>query len=160
MANPPVSPNLAKALAKVIGYVEKIALALSLMGILFKYLQFSGSNELLIIGLFTLSTTLFLSGFVSAQPPGNSFVLIALKLGYIGSSTGVVGILFTLLHFEGAREILTVSTLTLAGVVLLSGAQMARQDSNLNFLKPMLIRATPIFLSCAYLFYQLSNTNT
>lgn len=146
--------TFAQALSKIIGLVERVAMAVAFAGALFKYMHWAMGSELLILGLFTIAITLFLSGFGMLSTP-HSLVAVIYKLGYISSAVAVIGILFTLLRLEGSVQMLTVALPSLGGVVIMAGVFSAKYEGALKVLRPMLMRAVPLFLCCLYLFLKL-----
>ena len=146
--------NFVQSLRKVIRSVEGVAILVSFIGIAFKYINWTMANELLILGLFSIAITLFLSAFQLMQA-SNKFILVIHRLGYISSAVAVVAILFTLLSFEGSNQMLTVALPSLIGVVVMTGVFAAKQEDALRLLRPMLMRAVPLLLCCLYLFMKL-----
>lgn len=140
---------MVKILPKLLMGIEILGLIVSATGYLFKVLQFPGGNQMLMIGLLTLSTAYFLSGFVmvpvtdDGKPKGLADLLPAIlrKLMYIGLSVFIVGFLFALLHLAGANEMLMLSVGTLMICVLISIVLVLGNRERMVLLKAPLIRS-------------------
>ena len=144
-----------KLLVKILGILEKVGIVLSFLGIVFKMMHWTGGNEFLLIGMATLAIALFQTSFLPPAQPNHYLIGVVSKVGYIASAVGVIGILFKLLHFNGANEILLISVMSLAVVVVMTGILTLRSNEALNALRPMLFRGVPILLACLYILYQL-----
>ncbi len=152
--------TFAQLLPKILGILEFIAIVVSMIGVGFKTMHWYFGNEFLIMGLGTLAITLFQTSFLPSPQANDVLQNIVNKLGYIGSSVGIIGILFSLLHFNGAHEMIFISMLTLGGVVLATGFLTMRKNESLTKLKPMLMRGVPILLISIYFHYQLPPLGT
>lgn len=157
MATPKPNPSFAALLAIIVEKVEFISLIVTALGIGLKYMNIAAADQLLVIGLATLSMTLFLRSFLTPPPTPHKKLLIINKLGFITSAVGIMGVLFTLLHFEGARDMLMVSGVSLVGVIGLTGVMSLRYDDTFTVLKNMITRAIPILLACAFFFFKFFN---
>jgi hypothetical protein len=148
------SQTFAKALPKVLGILERVAIIVSMTGVVFKSMQWVYGNMFLLLGLMSFAMILFLKAF-TIFPKSPYWISMLNKLGYIASSVGVVGILFTLLHFQGAKEQMLIATTSLMVVVIGTGILSFRYEETFPLLKPMLIRGIPILLSCVFLYFRL-----
>ena len=155
MEKPNPNNNFVQSLGKVVRYAEGVAILVAFVGIIFKYMHWTMGNEFLLIGLSTLAFTLFLGGFQAMQA-SNKFILVIHRLGHICSAVAVVGILFTLLHLEGNKQMLTVALPSLIGVLVMAGVLAAKHEDTLRLLRPMLMRAVPLLLCCLYFVMKLS----
>jgi len=159
------APSLITKIAKYFPIVEVIALAGFTTGFFFKTLHYSGGNDILLLSLSALSIIYFLTAYVpreapkedeaqSSQPMGFAALLgrtILPKVLWIGSSVSVIGILFTLLHFNGFRDMLLIGTSTLAIASVLGLVNTMSDEQGRKALGPMLLRAVPLILVCIYL---------
>jgi hypothetical protein len=160
-ANPPV-PSF---LFKFVGVVEILAAAGTLAGLGFKYLNFPGGAEMLLLSITALSIIYFMKAF---RPPGERreheghkggfgylFSSVVLpKLGWIACSVTLVGIMYAVLHLRGGGEMLTVGTSVL-GLCVVATFYFLATGSNDRGLVRMLYRALPIGLIGIYLFINL-----
>lgn len=142
---------IATLLPKILKWVEVIALTITVLGVLFKIMHYAGANEMLMIGLLTLSSAYFLSGFVMVEPPQaedgklkgflDLLPTILRKIMFIGLSVFCVGYLFRLLHFQGANEMLIIGIGTLIMSSLISMALILGNRERAELLKAPLIRS-------------------
>jgi hypothetical protein len=157
------TPGFISALAKILVIGEIIAFLLTLAGALLKYLQSPGGAEFLMIGLSSLAGVYFLRAFMlpSAGVPGNNKrdfldllgLTILPKASGIASAVALIGILFTILHLNGAADQLMVGVFALFATVLLSLFYLISRPDSAGHLKSWLIRTVPIFLVGLYFFY-------
>lgn len=154
MSNPNPVPNFVTLLAKIIDKVEIIALVVTFLGVALQYMSMPAGDQLLIMGLMTISITLFLRAFMMLPPTQHPYLSLVNKLGYIAAASATIGILFRLMHFEGAQEILIVGGGSLAVVIGVTGLMSLLYEDTLAILKPMLTRIIPIFLLSGYFFFQ------
>jgi hypothetical protein len=134
--------------------LEKIAIALALVGIGFKYLNLTGANEMLMIGMSTLSGVYFLSAYKPPpkrddEPAGFATLLavtILPKVSWIACAVLVIGIQFRLLNLNGAGEMLMIGAAAgvlaavMMGLFIVQGNENAKSQINVLYrLVPMLI---------------------
>lgn len=155
MSNPNPVPSFVTLLPKIIDKVEIIALVVTFLGVALKYMSIPAGDQLLIMGLMTISMTLFLRAFMMLPPTQHRYLTLVNKLGYISAASATVGILFRLMHFEGAQEMLIVGGGSLAVVIGVTGLMSLLYEDTFAILKPMLTRIIPIFLLSGYFFFQL-----
>ncbi|HCW05889.1 MAG TPA: hypothetical protein DGG95_00795 [Cytophagales bacterium] len=150
-------------LSKYFGKMEGIALAAFAVGYLLKILHYPG-QQLIIISLSALAVIYFLGAYVPAQAPedgdeqsqpkGFAVLLgetIIPKLLGIGSAVAVIGILFTIQHFNGFREMLLIGSSTL-GVSSIVGLLVSMNNEKARAsLSNLLFRAVPLMLIGIYL---------
>jgi hypothetical protein len=158
METQPQPPPFIKALPKILAKVEMIAFVLAILGIVMKMMNWSGGNEMVIMGMATIAITLFQTAFLPPAQKQSPFLSIVNKLGYISSAVGVIGTLFALMHFEGAKEMLQISAASLVGTVVGAGFLMLKENDTLSILRPLLMRAVPILLCCLYILFQLQTS--
>ena len=121
--------NFATMLPKILKWTEIIGLALFVFSLVLKMLQYTGGNELLMIGLLTMAASYYLSSFVklplaeekTVTPKGlaDNMVLVVRKVLFMGLSVFCVAYLFGLLHWNGANEMMIIGlgTLLIASLV-------------------------------------------
>jgi hypothetical protein len=145
---------MVKVLPKLLMGTEILGLIVSAAGYIFKILRLTGANEMLMIGLMTLATTYFLSGFVlvPVQDDGKpkSFAdlmpVILRKILYIGLAVFLVGFLFGLLHLAGANEMLLMGIGTLLSGTLLAMVLVLGKRERMALLQSPLIRSVVVLV--------------
>lgn len=159
----PEKANFGELLAKtILPKVQLIALLVAAIGIVFHYLNLSGSTDILMVGFSTLAATFFLSGFtmvkVSAGSKHSPYALILFKLLCIASAVATIGILFSVLKMNGYKEMLMLGCAALGICVLISSALVGTNADNMAILKRPLIIGFPLVLVSGYFLYQASNS--
>jgi hypothetical protein len=151
----------ASRLYSFISILEKIFVATAAAAIGFKYLQLAGANMLLMAGLSGLAVIYFLCAF---RPPeqkdaegaiekrGFASLLgstVLPKVSWIACSVLAVGVLYRLLHFPGANEMIMIGTATgvcaavIFGFLAAQGNEVAKSQLGILYrLVPMLIIAS------------------
>jgi hypothetical protein len=145
---------MVKILPKLLTGSEILGLILSVTGYGFKVLHLAGADQMLMIGLMTLATTYFLSGFVLVPAPDDSkqksFVdlmpVVLRKILYIGLSVFLVGFLFGLLHLAGANEMLLMGIGTLLSGTLLAMVLVLGKRERMALLQSPLIRSVVVLV--------------
>lgn len=155
MSTPKTNPSFPALLALIVEKVELISLLVTALGIGLKYMNIAAADQLLVIGLSTLAMTLFLRAFLIPPATQHKYLLIIYKLGFIASAVGIQGVLFSLLHFEGARDMLMIGGGSLVAVIAIVGVMSFTYDDTLTVLKNMMTRAIPILLACTFFFFKL-----
>jgi hypothetical protein len=84
---------------------------------------------------------------------------IAPKVLGIGSAVVVIGILFTLNHFEGSKQMLTIGIATIGGASLVGSVSIATNENARRVLGSLLLRAFPLLLIGVYLLWNLPSDN-
>jgi len=144
--------------------IEGVCLASFAIGYLLKYMDVASGQEIIILSLGALSGIYYLNGFIpralpkapeaQIQPLGFTTLpgkTIIPKILAIGSSVTVIGILFTIQHWHGLREMLLIGSTSLAaasvtGLIITMNDEQAR-----NAIGPKLLRAIPLMLAGVYL---------
>lgn len=146
--------------AKILPNVHRIALILSGLGLGLLTLQYAGATELLMIGLSTLAGVYFLMAFMMIQlPPDckpNLYSFVLYKLIYITAAVTIIGILFALLKFPGADQMLLIGCGGLGVSILFSTVLIVRNRDNRVVLKTSFLRGLGLLLLGVYFMYQLS----
>ncbi|MBX2897468.1 MAG: hypothetical protein KF763_18645 [Cyclobacteriaceae bacterium] len=156
----PEKANFGELLAKtILPKVQLISLLITAIGLVFHFLNLSGSADMLMIGLSTLAATFFLSAFAVVNPAStskhNGNALLLYKLMYLGASVVLIGALFYILKLEGYQQMLLVGCVTLGGAIIVSAMLIGNPD-NKSILKKPLIKTLPVFLLGLYFLYKLS----
>jgi len=133
-----------RTLKRYIPYVQQAALALSVAGLVFYYMNYKGASELLMLGLSLLSGAYFLWAFLPMDTPPHAdpdaYAALIHKLIYISCSVLLIGVLFTLLHLEGHHEMMLIGGVALmtalAGAIIL----MIKKRENFVSLRDAFIR--------------------
>lgn len=123
--------NITTLLPKLLKWTELVALVVTLLGIAFKTMHWTGANNLVLFGLTALAGIYFLSAFAVIPLPeqangelkgfADMLVLILRKLMFIGLAVFCIAFLFSILHFPGAGEMMLIG---LGAVVIGSLASM------------------------------------
>jgi hypothetical protein len=118
---------------------------------------------MIVPSLSMLSVIYFLTGYVprpanedeeQPQPLGFGALLgrtIVPKILSIGSAVTVVGILFTIQHFNGFREMLLIGSSTLAVASVIGLINTISDEPGRRALGSLLLRAIPLLLIGSYL---------
>lgn len=99
------------------------AIAVVIIGLVFKTLLWPLANMLLVLGLGSLACIFALSTFFFADVQ-----MTRMLLGW-GAATNVSGVLFSLLHWPGAIELLIVGVVMWVGVLLALRAPTAEEPT-------------------------------
>jgi hypothetical protein len=145
---------MVKILPKLLKGIEILSLILSVIGYVFKVLHLAGANEMLMIGLLTLASAYFLSGFVfvpvldNGQPKALADLLPVMlrKILYIGLAVFLTGFLFALLHLAGANEMLLIGVGSLLGGTVLSMVLILGKRERMATLQAPLIRSVVVLV--------------
>jgi hypothetical protein len=157
------NPSPVNYLAKFFPVLEKISLAAFIIGFALRTMNIPAGNSIVTIGLSTLAVIYFLTAQIPLETSTNSeqnrfgFIdllgrTIAPKVLGIGSSVSVVGVQFTLLNWNGFREMLVIGGSSLAAATVV-GLVASSNDEVRKALQPRLIRALPLMLICFYLLW-------
>lgn len=157
----PQKTNFGELLSKtILPKVHLIALLVSAIGLVFKYMNLSGSADILMIGFSALAAVYFLSAFtmvtVAQGSKHSPYALILFKLLYIAAAVSVIGLLFFVLKLEGYKEMLLMGSGALGVAILFSAAFVGANSDNMPILKRPLTFGIPILLIAVYFLYQLS----
>jgi hypothetical protein len=147
-------------LPKITKWTEILGIIVSLGGVSFKILHLPGANELLMVGMMTLSSTYFISGFIMIPVPDNGkpktfadlLPTILRKLMYIALAVYLIGFLFTILHLEGANEMLIIGVGSLIICTAVSMALILGNRERMALLKAPLIRSVAALLLLLLIF--------
>lgn len=140
--------------------VHLIALLVSAIGLVFKYMNLSGSADILMIGFSVLAAVYFLSALtmvtVAQGSKHSPYALILFKLLYIAAAVCIIGLLFFVLKMEGFKEMLMMGSGALGVSVLASAALVATNPDNMTILKRPLFIGIPLCLISGYFIYYAS----
>jgi len=147
---------------RILPNVQRIALVISLTGILFLFLHYPGADPLLMIGFSTLAMAYFFMAFMQMHIPSGCkpdiYSTIVYKVIYLGCSVATVGILFQFLMLNEARDILRVGAGTTGVAMIVSVILIARKNDNWIVLKDAIIRGAGLLLLSVYMMRQASVT--
>ena len=151
------------ALSKYFPVIEGISVTAFAVGYLFKNMHYAGSNELIIISLSVLSGIYFIGAYVpraeSNEPEAKPQLGFAALLGRsivpkilgIGLSVSVIGIEFSIMNWNGFREMLLIGSTSLAGATVVGWLVTSSDETGRQGLKPLLMRALVLMLVGFYL---------
>lgn len=158
--------NFTALLSKVIlPKVEIIAAVITSIGFVLNYLKQSGAAELIMIGLSTLASVFFVTGFL--LPPTiektlpeetpktfvDLLVLILWKVMHIALAVSTIGLLLYLLHLKGFSQMMLIGTLTLAVALLSAGFIILQKNNYLALFKTTLIKVLMMVIIGTYILY-------
>lgn len=158
--------NFSALLATVIlPKVEIIAAVVTSVGLVLNYIKQSGAAELLLIGLSTLASVFFVTGFL--MPPASEkilpeetdktfidlLVLIVWKIMHIALAITSIGLLFYSLHLKGFLQMMLIGSQTLIVSLLASGFIIVQKNKYLSTLKTTLIKALMMAIIGTYILY-------
>jgi hypothetical protein len=152
------------ALAKYLPIVEGISVTAFAVGYIIKIMHYAGGNELVILSLSVLSGIYFLGAYVPSAPTSEAGEQKP-KLGYatllgstvvpkilgIGLSVTVIGVLFSIMHFNGFREMLLIGSTSLAAATVVGWFVTSSDEQARERLKPLLMRAVVLMAVGFYL---------
>ena len=145
---------------KILPNVQHVALFIAVIGFVFRILHYPGAEQLLMIGLSTLAMAYFFMAFMPLHIPTGCkpdlYATVVYKIIYIGGSVAAIGILFQVLSFNGAREILSIGSASTGIAMIISVILIARKNDNWIVLKNAIIRGAGILLLSIYMMRQAS----
>lgn len=139
------SPFISK-LKTFFSIAEIVCVVGFVLGFLLKKQDYPIGGEIVMLSLSALAGIYFLSAYLppDARPEGEpdqrlGFMsllgrTIAPKVLGIGSAVVVIGILFTLNHFEGSKQMLTIGIATIGGASLVGSVSIATNKTLAEFL--------------------------
>jgi hypothetical protein len=158
--------NFSALLAKVIlPKVEIIAAVITSIGFVLNYMKQPAASQLVMIGLSTLASVFFVTGFLlpppiektlSEETPKTFIDLLALiiwKVMHMALAIATIGLLFYLLHLKGFSQMMLIGTMTLAVTLLLSGLIILQKNNFLLLFKTTLIKALMMVIIGTYILY-------
>ena len=118
----------------------QLELLLVLLTVLSLLAFYSGldNGQILMIAMTTLAIFYFISGYFTPDLEGN-FGLVIYRISYIGCSVIVLGVLFTLLKYEGADQMLLIGGISIA-VMFVTMIIYGVNTSSIEKVRPYLIR--------------------
>jgi len=149
-------------LSKYFPVAEKISIASFIGGYFLRLMNVPAGNDIVILSLSFLSGIYFLSAYVPVKTSGENlakqpFGFIPLltqnilpKVFGIGLSVGVTGILFTLLQWNGFREMLTIGFTALSAASFLAFLFTIKDEESRKAFEPRLFRSLLIILIQSY----------
>ncbi len=149
--------------SKFLPVVERISISAFAVGYLFKIMHYPGANEIIIISLSVLSGIYFLGAYTPPAPsseteqkPKMGFAAllgegIVPKTLAIGLSTTVIGILFTIMNWNGFREMLLIGCASSAGATVVGWLVTSSNEQARERLKPLFMRAIVLMMIGFYL---------
>lgn len=151
-----------RILKRYLPYLQQAALALSVAGLVFHYMNYSGATEILLVGLSLLSAAYFLWAFLPMESAPHSvpdtYAALVHKVIYLGCSVILVSVLFTLLHLEGHHQMLLIGGMSL--LIALAGAifLMIKTRENFVSLRDAVIRGISSSLLALLILSQTANS--
>lgn len=125
------------------------------LSIMLRVYGVSGGQEAVLALMLTLAAFYFLSAYQIYQAE-HVLIIVVIKVFHLSSSVCVIGILFAILHFNGAREMLLIGGLSIgiAGILLVFRAI----THWLPVYLPLLLRLVFIGIFTGNTFFSLSKT--
>ena len=146
--------NFQQSLAKILTVIFYASIALAVLGVLLKIQQQSYGDSIVMVSLSALAGALFLNAYMpmplSEELKPDLYATIMSKVLYIGSSVTVVGILFTLLHLNGASNMLLIGSLSAGVASIVSGVLFLKNGDNWVVLKKAFITGVTVVLVGGY----------
>jgi hypothetical protein len=159
---PPKQPPFVLMLRKVLMPAEIAATALSVAGLI---LSFIGNpiEIALVLGLSTLATVYFLSGYLptdAAGPPDDRgfaglLPIITSKVVGIGMAVCCIGVLFHSLGLTGNGQMLLIGTSSVALAVIINVFLVFGNPGRLPLVRGSLLRGIPVALISGYFLSQV-----
>lgn len=149
------TPNtFLSTLYKILTWLQRLALAVALAGLLFRILHLPGGTMMLLLGAFSLAILYFLFAFIPRTIPAgiapSVYVMPVSKVLYIGSSVIMVGILFLIIKLEGSLNMLLIGCCSAAVGLLVSAALIGTKRDNWVVLNDVFLRAMAALLFGVY----------
>jgi hypothetical protein len=141
-------------LSKILRWGELAGILLTASAILLKITEVPLASQLFLIGLSTLAIIYFLMGF-AIQPlnPGKKkieFIDLVVnklqKIMYIGVSVLCISYLFTILHLNGANEMMLIGLFTLLSCLVVSMIMILLNRDRMTLLKSPLVRSLALLV--------------
>ncbi len=140
---------------KILPNIQRAALLICVAGGALFMLRYQGAHQLLMIGFSSLAMAYFLMAFmpfhIRVGAKSDLYAAIVYKVIYIGCSVAAIGVLFQLLNFHGAEEMLVLGTVTTGVALLVAFALIARIKDNWIVLKEAIIRGATLLLLGIYM---------
>jgi hypothetical protein len=136
-------------LSKILKWGERTGIVMTLAAILLKIMNNGFASQLFLIGFSTLAMIYFLSGFAiqSLKSDGRKMTLSDLlinklqKIMYIGISVVCVAYLFTILHLNGANEMMFIGLFTLLASLIIAIILILVKQENMVLMRSPMIRS-------------------
>lgn len=150
-------------LPKILKWSEIASLVVTLAAIVLKVGDLEGANQILMVGLFSLAVTYFLSAYTNVEFSGSPekqrgfadlLMTIVRKVMYIGLSVFCVALTFSFLHLAGANQQMMVGVIAVGGGSAISMFLILANRDRMAILQAPLYRcvvALAIFFLLPYL---------
>lgn len=133
--------------------VEFFSIGIVTFGILLKTFHLPGAGPLMIISFNILAFLYLAKSKYSASDASSKLVRMVSYMCYLAFSTGLMGILFKLQSWPGARVMLLISSVGLMiSIVLLFFQNKFSDVESKKYFEGLLFRAVPIFILCSTLY--------
>jgi hypothetical protein len=158
----PQPPTFKQRLFSFLKYLEIIALVLIAVGFALLHLYHSGPGpQFIMIGFTAFAAVNFMYAYLPEPPTeadANKNLLlirtIVRKVLFLGSSVCLIGILFSILDLNGAREMLLIGSTAAIVTILAAGALIIKDDVQLDYFKGGLLRGVPIAIYSMHWLYE------
>ena len=159
-------------LAKYFPILEMVSLAAFAVGFALKAMDNQTGSQIITISLSALAVVYFMNAYIPkevTQEPGTQGQLLGFtallgrtigpKILSIGSSVTVIGILFTVQHWNGFREMLLIGSTSLVAASVVGLVATMNDEQGRRTIGQLLLRAIPLMLIGIYLLmvYGISN---
>lgn len=131
---------------------EKVFVFLSILGVLLKLANLNEYNFVFVIGMVALVTLYFLYAYVPIE--GENLVAMDIFIKYLtcwGLSIAILGILFTIMDYSGAKTLLNNGTIVTAIVTIISIFKLQKHSELKDHYKAISIRTSIYLLVCLLL---------
>lgn len=129
-----------RRLIKIISYIALVGIVLAM---LMKVQHYQGADTFLMLSMSLLAGTVFLKAYIPAEVKEDIkpdlYATVISKVLFIGSSVLLIGILFSFLHLEGAKDMLLIGTLSTGAAAVFSIILITKNSDNIPLLKEPLM---------------------
>ncbi|HRX98235.1 MAG TPA: hypothetical protein P5514_14900 [Bacteroidales bacterium] len=134
--------NIANWLHPKFKFLESILISMILIGILLKILHIDYGKYILMVSLHITSVLYFINSFaIKHLPRNNGIANFINRLLGITCSLLFLGIIFTINHYAGTRQILTISIGTLIVLIPISIFSLIKNKDSLDFYRSIVIKS-------------------
>jgi len=155
----PARTPLPPILTKYLPWGERFFLVASFIGLVLHFMN--AGSQVMFMSLTGLAMVYFLYPYRPLETPGSdqkqgftellAFTIVP-KVSWISCSVCVIGILFYLLNYEGAKQMLFIGSSTLSFILVIIAIFFVTGVKNVNALVFILYRAVPVVFVCLYIF--------
>jgi len=141
---------------KILRVVQRVFFPLELIALVLIFLRFFLKEENAILtgtGFVLLGILYFFSAYFSASPGLSGLAMFSKRILGVSLSVTVIGIYFALLHFPGAKAMLTIGITAVVVSLILILVEILRKSETANLVKFSVIRGLVISILAALILY-------